>query len=135
MTEPIRPRPRPCATCPYRRDVPSGVWEPSEYVKLLAWDGEADAQSLHGFRCHSQDGHLCSGWVAHRGDPGELLAIRLGVAMGWAAPDTLDYSTDVPLFGSGAEAAEHGMAEVETPGPEAVKAIAKVMRAREGRGR
>lgn len=30
----LTPRKTPCASCPYRKDVPSGVWEASEYEKL-----------------------------------------------------------------------------------------------------
>ena len=36
----------------------------------------------------------------------------------------------VPLFTSGAEAAEHGKAEIDTPGRRAAEAIAKITRAR-----
>lgn len=28
-------RTEPCETCPYRRDVPSGVWSADEYRKLI----------------------------------------------------------------------------------------------------
>jgi hypothetical protein len=31
---------RPCASCPYRKDVPSGIWAAHEYTKLLAYDGD-----------------------------------------------------------------------------------------------
>nr|WP_280343300.1 DUF6283 family protein [Nocardia neocaledoniensis] len=31
------PAPRPCVSCPYRRDVPSGVWDFGEYEKLRGY--------------------------------------------------------------------------------------------------
>ena len=54
---------------------------------------------------------------------------------GTVHPSALEYSTDVPLFGSGAEAAAHGTAEVEQPGPEATEAIAKLIAPRRARRR
>lgn len=123
-------RPRPCASCPYRRDVPSGVWAAAEYQRLPDWDGGLIEQSQATFRCHQMDGSLCSGWVAHRGDPTELLAVRIGIASGHLAPEVADYSTTVPLFGSGREACEHGMRDVDDPGPDAQDMAQKIVRAR-----
>ena len=37
-----RVRPKPCASCPYRCDVPSGVWHPDEYAKLEVYDRRAE---------------------------------------------------------------------------------------------
>lgn len=34
MNEYEEPSPRLCESCPYRRDVPSGIWDRSEYAKL-----------------------------------------------------------------------------------------------------
>ena len=37
--DPVRPPAKsPCGSCPYRQDVPSGVWAASEYEKLPAYD-------------------------------------------------------------------------------------------------
>ncbi|MCC9181145.1 DUF6283 family protein [Mycolicibacterium mageritense] len=79
------PAPRPCASCPYRRDAPSGIWDASEYRKLPAYDGEAQDQPLNLFVCHQTNGddpnaRLCGGWVACHG--GELMALRLAVIRG-----------------------------------------------------
>jgi hypothetical protein len=126
------PRPRPCASCPYRRDVPSGVWEAEEYRKLPGWDGEIFAQCPAAFACHQQDGFICSGWLGYR-DPYDLLAVRLGVHRGSLHPSCLDYSTDVPLWPSGQAAADHGLAQVVAPRPDAQAVIAKVLRSREAR--
>lgn len=35
MTGPLRPRPRPCRSCPYRRDCPSGVWAAETYDRAV----------------------------------------------------------------------------------------------------
>jgi hypothetical protein len=32
------PAPKPCESCPYRKDVPSGVWSEGEYRKLPQYD-------------------------------------------------------------------------------------------------
>lgn len=122
---PKPPAKNPCGSCPYRRDVPSGVWHPSEYAKLPEYDKSTAEQPPGVFLCHQQDGRMCAGWVGCH-DQQNLLALRFW-ALNGADPDdvdeVLDYTTEVPLFDSGAEAAEHGMAEVETPGPKAARTI------------
>jgi hypothetical protein len=42
----------PCASCPYRKDVPSGLWDKAEYDKILPYDNETWAQPLVTFGCH-----------------------------------------------------------------------------------
>lgn len=124
------PRKRPCASCPYRKDVPSGVWAESEYVKLPQYDGEVGEQIEKGafatFGCHQADGHLCAGWAGHR-DPSELLAVRMAINSGHIPEAVLDYTTDVPLWSSGQEAAEHGMAEIDAPSEKADRIINKLL--------
>ncbi len=135
MDDPARARPRPCATCPYRRDVASGVWDAEEYAKLPGYDGDTWAQTPGWFGCHGDEGvSVCSGWLGYR-DPTELLAVRLGVVSGALDPSVLDYATDVELFASGAEAAAHGMAAIEAPGDDAAEAIRKITAARAARKR
>jgi hypothetical protein len=134
MTEPAKPRPRPCASCPYRCDVPSGVWQASEYRLLERYDGPTGEQPANPFFCHQGDNHLCSGWVGHK-EPYDLLAVRLGISFGAVDPSTLDYTTDVPLFESGRDAAEHGMEDIDWPGPEAQAMIEKIKRVRSLPGR
>jgi hypothetical protein len=132
MTEPITgatAAPRPCATCPYRRNVPSGIWDPSEYVKLCRYDGDTAYQDIAAFHCHRDPDDLCAGWLGHR-DPVDLLAVRIGLLRGTIDPAALEYSTDVELFASGAEAAEHGLTDIETPGQFARDAMAKLLRLR-----
>jgi hypothetical protein len=106
------------------------VWAAEEYQRLPDWDGDLGEQSPATFGCHQSDGHLCSGWVAHRGDPVELLAVRIGVLSQAIDPEVLDYTTDVALFGSGQEACEHGMRDIHGPSAEAQEFARKIIRAR-----
>jgi len=136
--EPAKARARPCPTCPFRRDCPSGLWAPEEYDRLLAYDGEIADQAMAGggldpFHCHTAPDALCSGWAGHR-PAHELLAIRIGVAVGRVAASVMRYTTTVPLFGSGAEAAEHGKRDMRHPGAAARRAVTKIVRARAAAG-
>lgn len=113
--------------------MPSGVWHPDEYAKLVGYDGEiAEQTRLAAFYCHHDDGQVCAGWLGHR-DPADLLAVRLGVARGTLHADVGDYSTSVPLWDSGAAAAAHGLAEVEDPDERAQATIDKLVRSRAAR--
>lgn len=127
----------PCRTCPYRVDVPSGVWSADEYAKLRRYDGDILAQAIadggRPFACHSTPEDLCAGWAGHR-DPTDLLAVRLGIAGGHLDPAVAEYRTDVALHPSGAAAAAHGEREIDQPGPAAVAAIGKVSRLIDSRG-
>ncbi len=127
----LTPRPRPCASCPYRRDVPSGIWAESEYDKLPKFDGTTTEQAAAGvfgvFLCHQADGHLCSGWVACH-DMDENLAIRMDRDVDQQAVRT--YTTDVPVFGSGAEAAEHGKRDIRHPSGKAMDTVGKIVTVR-----
>src|SRR5476649_1940723 len=113
------PAPAPCGSCPYRQDVPSGVWSEEEYAKLPEFDKSTGEQPPSVFCCHQQPGRLCAGWVGVH-EMKHNLGLRLADAMGAMEPDevdaTLAYETSVPLFASGAEAAEHGRAEIAEPG-------------------
>ena len=131
--EPALPRKSPCASCPYRKNVPSGIWDKSEYDKLSRYDGEMHEQTATAvFFCHQQDGCVCSGWIAHR-DPEDMLAVRLGLMNGEMDLACVDYSTSVELFESGAAAADHGMRDIERPSREAVAVMDKIDRNRSAR--
>lgn len=124
------PRKSPCASCPFRRSVPSGIWHADEYAKLPAYDGDIPEQtSTRTFLCHQSAQEACAGWLGHR-DPTELLAVRLGLADGSLDPSCADFSTDVELFASGREAAEHGMREIQQPDEPARTAIDKILQVR-----
>lgn len=123
------PARRPCRSCPYRRDVPSGVWDFVEYDKLRLYDRPTAEQPPGAFYCHQQDGRLCAGWVAVH-DMINCLGIRiLAAVIPEADVDAIiDYTTDVPLFGSGAEAADHGEREIMSPSLEARMMVDKIRR-------
>ena len=128
----IGPRERPCAWCPYRLGVPSGIWAPGEYEHLPGYDGttaqQAEAGAVALFFCHEQTGQLCAGWTGCH-DMDHNLAIRM-------SREPLDfkaiyaYVSPVPLFTSGAEACAHGLRELETPGPDAARAAEGIIRKR-----
>jgi hypothetical protein len=136
MSAPLRCGKSPCSSCPYRRDVPAGIWSPEEYAKLPEYDGETGDQIMAGavavFLCHQQPGRLCAGWVGCH-DMRHNAAIRFNPV----DPMVHDYKSPVALFGSGAEAAAHGMSGVKNPGPEAKAQIEKLLskhaRLREGK--
>lgn len=129
MSEPLTCAAAPCKSCPYRQDVPSGVWDQSEYDKLPGYDGGMIDQLAAGtagvFMCHQQDGRLCAGWVACHGAE-NLVAFRFRGAE--AHPDVWDYATKVPVFESGRAARNHGMRDLESPGPQARKTIDRLLR-------
>lgn len=132
------PTPRPCASCPYRRDVPPGIWAREEYEKLPDYDEPTMFQPRGVFLCHQHDrdtehAPVCGGWAGcHDGD--ELLSLRFAVLDGSmtieVADAVRDYVSPVLLFASGAEAAEHGLSGLRTPGSDAIKAIEKIQRTR-----
>lgn len=117
-------RSQPCSACPYRQDVPSGVWSAHEYDKLRDYDKPTGEQPFEAFACHATPEHLCHGWaVVHttRGNEYDLLALRIH-----GYPDIPD--AGVPLFASGNEAADHGQADIEQPSEEAIAAVEKLSR-------
>lgn len=131
------PAKRPCGSCPYRRDVPSGIWHESEYTKLPNYDKETFDQPIGAFFCHQQDGHMCAGWVGTH-DMQETMALRPGFRElnGLDKDDVqeaLDYECPVPLFSSGQEAAEHGMEEIEEPSLKARTTADKIYRRTRGK--
>lgn len=125
-----KPRKNPCASCPFRTNVASGIWDQTEYQKLPAYDGEIHEQTATAvFMCHQPaEGHVCSGWLGHRQYPEDMLAVRLGLIRGALDQSCLEYSNDVPLFESGAAAAEHGMKQFLDPQEDALSVIRKITR-------
>ncbi len=108
------PAKSPCASCPYRCDVPPGVWAESEYAKLPLYDRPTWDQPPAAFYCHLQTGRLCAGWVGTH-DMQESLGLRLACFEKMMPEEfvrVLDYVTAVPLFSTGAEAASHGRSGV-----------------------
>lgn len=126
-------RAEPCSSCPYRRDVPSGLWAEHEYSKLRLYDERTVDQPMAPFACHATPEHLCSGWAACHsnrgsdipGDPGahpyDLMALRmLRIPQPVPMPRT-------PLFASGNEAADWGQRDIENPSEEAMERVAKLL--------
>lgn len=121
------PANHPCGSCPYRIDVPSGVWAEEEYAKLEAYDGETFEQPMGMFMCHQQNGRLCSGWVGCH-DMEESFALRIGARhlSDEVIEEIRNFECSVPLFATGHEAAAHGRADIDCPGPAARKLIDKM---------
>lgn len=122
------PAKNPCGSCPYRRDCPSGLWHESEYDKLREFDLPTQEQSGRVFLCHQTPAKLCAGWVGTH-DMDESMAMRIGMIHGLTPEDVAAvraYTTDVPLFGSGEEAYQHGMREYENPRPETARVVKKI---------
>lgn len=128
-------RSQPCSSCPYRRDVPSGVWASSEYEMLRGYDLPTQQQPVAVFMCHATPDHYCNGWVVchmNRGPdpndplsrhPFDLFALRL--SMEW---DRVIPEPSVPLFASGNEAADHGQREIARPTQEARAVVERLSR-------
>jgi hypothetical protein len=114
-----------CTACPYRRDVPSGVWAAVEYDKLAEYDKPTGEQPIGVFACHATPEVICHGWaVVHSRQDYEhdLLAFRIFPPEGDIPPE------GAPLFSSGTEAAEHGKRDIEHPSEEAKAVVERLMR-------
>jgi len=129
-----RPAARPCPTCPYRRDAPSGLWAAHEYAKLPGYDGDisdqVDAEAFQLFNCHTDRERLCAGWVSCH-DMHNNLAVRLH--SGELDPMIYDYVSPVLLFASGSEAAAHGVRDIADPDFDSRLAADKLRRIRKRR--
>lgn len=123
------PAKNPCGTCPYRKDVPSGVWAAEEYDKLPEFDKPTGFQPPAVFFCHQQDGRLCAGWCGTH-DMENSLGLRLAVPFGSITKEAQDaalaYESPVPLWESGQAAADHGKRDIDNPDTKARKAVEKV---------
>ena len=113
--------------------MPSGVWHPDEYAKLPRFDRPTMEQPPAVFLCHQQNSRVCAGWAGCH-DMAQSLGLRLavqsGALSGGDVDAVLDFVSPVPLFGSGVEAAAHGLAELEAPGVAAQRVMEKVTQRR-----
>ena len=117
----LKPPKVPCGSCPYRKDVPPGIWAPEEYAKVPDYDLETWRQPLAVFMCHQNDGCICGGWLlAH--DREHLLALR--VSFNKIDASVWEYQPNVAVFSSGREAERHGLSGVKNPPKEARRKIA-----------
>lgn len=130
MTQIQPPASRPCGSCPYRCDAPSGLWHADHYNLLPKFDRTPDEGQPAGvFMCHQNDGRLCGGWVAVH-DMEENIGLRIALVNEWISPETfeacLDYDPKVPVFESGAEARDHGMHEYVAPNEKTRRTAARL---------
>lgn len=125
-------RTAPCETCPYRRDVPSGIWSAQEYQKLPEYDRPTSWQPPRVFHCHTSPDFVCTGWAqVHGRNPArgyELLSLRIAACFGRVLEKIPRPA--VPLFESGRAAAKHGMKCLNRPSRKAREAVAKILAAR-----
>ncbi len=114
------------------------MWSEEEYNTLRGYDRPTFAQPVTLWLCHHHDRNsprrqVCAGWAGCH-DGATLLAVRVALATGLLsvanARAVETYTSPVPLFASGAQAAEHGLADLDTPSLDAVQAIAKFDRRR-----
>lgn len=111
---------KPCVSCPYRCDVPSGIWHPDEYAKLPPYDRN---EAFEKFMCHSERSKLCRGWLSVHC---ESVAVRLCMSKGDVTPEEVFAKPLVKLFNTGLAAAVHGMKQVNRPGKKAREMIASL---------
>ncbi len=117
--------PNPCSSCPYARTTPSGIWHPSEYAKLPAWD---NPMAMPGtFLCHTDKAAVCRGWMEVHHDN---LSVRMAQIASIAMPKNYK-PTSVPLYASGLEAAIAGMRGVAKPSIKAKAVIHRIIRKRQ----
>lgn len=127
MTDLMKPPRVPCATCPYLKKTPPGIWHQDEYEKLIPYDADTWDQPPQLFMCHQKDGCLCGGWLMTH-DREHLLALRLHGSLVDKA--IWEYNPDVEVFESGKAAAEHGMSGIDEPNEEARIKIDALIRRR-----
>lgn len=125
--------PRPCNTCPYRRDTPAGIWHPDEYRKLPAYDRDpVVVGELAVFHCHQETAtgveSVCVGWLGCHGY--DAMAVRLALATGTLTPGDLERAErcGVELYASGTEACAAGLAGVPDPDEDAQAAMRRLVR-------
>ena len=115
----------PCRFCPYRKDVPSGVWHEEEYQKLLLYSNETMDQPTAVFACHNQPDDVCTGWLATglRAEPRRaMLSLRLAMSM-QTLTGFAEFEPEHDFFDTHTEAAEHGLRDIDDPSPEAQDAM------------
>lgn len=137
--EPLHVDVRPCSSCPYRCDTPAGVWHPDEYAKLALYD---DNGALGIFLCHHTNSSrrdpasvehgdtVCRGWLTVHA---ESAAARIAVLAGAVTDEQRYAAVDTPLYRTGREAAEAGLAGVEDPNDAAQRMIDRLVRKGAGR--
>lgn len=123
--EKLKCNPNPCSTCPYRRDVPSGIWDREEYEKLPQWDHEMAFAGT--FLCHTDPAAICRGWMeVHERN----MSVRLAMfRVEWTEANRKP--TKIPLYRSGLAAMRAGLRALARPSGDAKKAITSILERRE----
>ena len=128
--------PKPCSTCPYRKDVPPGIWAEEEYQKLRGYDDGAQPLALATFLCHQSTitdrETVCRGWLSVHC---ESVAVRLAEARGEVPPGAKYDPVPVPLYATGNEAADAGLRGVKRPSRKARREIDKLTVRKKRKGR
>lgn len=121
----------PCRFCPYRKDVPAGIWHPGDYKRLPAYDRRTAEQPEAAFACHKRPEQMCGGWAHHANYDTLALTILVIVRRRFTAEQGHQisaYSSPVPVFDSHTAAAEHGLAGCEDdPSAETLNARRKLL--------
>lgn len=132
MSVPLDCAPSPCGSCPYRKDVPPGVWSADEYRKLPEYD-EGKMQ-LGIFLCHQTNASgretVCRGWLTVAA---ESVAVRLALARKRITLEQRDAPVLVRLYSSGAEACAAGLEGIKLPSAKAKRLVARLIRKGAGR--
>lgn len=117
---------KPCSSCPYRKDHPSGVWHHEEYEKLRDYDHN---RAFGIFLCHQTNAHgietACRGWMSVAR---ESVAVRLGMAQGEFTPEQVYAECGVPLHATGDAAADAGQKKLARPPAKASTMIERLVR-------
>ncbi|WP_404963092.1 DUF6283 family protein [Streptomyces sp. 147326] len=115
------------------------MWAGEEYDKLRRYDADTPDQPPLIFQCHQTDTgndsrRICAGWAGCH-DSDNLLALRMAVLDGRSDTATYqavaDYTSPVPLFNSGNDAADHGQRGLTTPTDDAQRMIEKISHTRQ----
>ena len=121
----------PCASCPYRRDTPPGIWDASEYEKLRHYVEpfpETGLPILAPFLCHLspqlKEKAICRGWLAVERDS---VAARIALIQQTIPLDEFKGAPHAALYATGAEAAEAGLAGIEEPSDAARRCIHRLL--------
>lgn len=119
--------PRPCVSCPYRLDCPSGVWSEEEYEKLRVYD-DPYAPEVAVFHCHQENATgvdtVCRGWLTVAS---ESVAVRVAGATGRVTGEEVYAEPPVPLHPSGNAAADFGERDIECPSRAAIAMASKLL--------
>jgi len=131
---------RACSSCPYRRDVPSGVWAADHYHVLKELDCRRTIKlpyptkdgivmldtpnpSPGTFHCHQSNATgkptVCRGWLSVERNS---IGARLLQMDEMPTEDESDF-----YYSTGTEACEAGLKGIESPSPEARALVEKLI--------